>query len=69
MDFKEICNLWPTARELSEDMGVPLPTVNNWKARNRVPAKYWRRMLIKADHRHIDVTTEDFIDAAEIAYE
>ena len=69
MDFYQICAEWPTARELAEDLHISVRTVEAWRYNNRVPPRYWNAMLLAAEKRHLNVTINDFVEAAVDAYE
>ena len=57
-----ITPIWPTWKELSDDLGVPYTTVWSWKVRNRIPADYEQKIIAAAKARGVELTLQDFAD-------
>lgn len=45
---------WTTSRELANELGVSAAAVRKWRARNRIPARYWPRLAQVAQRHGVD---------------
>lgn len=50
-DFKSVISLWPTTKQLAEDLGESYANVRQWRRRNRIPATHWDRLVQAARRR------------------
>ena len=66
MTHSDILNLWPSLTDLARDMGKPIPTVGNWKSRNRIPMEYWVRLVRAAARRDIPLTYGQLAEAVSL---
>lgn len=55
-----ITPIWPTWKDLSDDLGLPYTTVWSWKVRNRIPAEYDGDIIAAAIGRGHVLTLEQF---------
>lgn len=46
-----IKHIWPTVRELADDLGLPYTTVHSWSVRGRIPADYDMALIDAAKSR------------------
>jgi len=64
--FADLINLWPSAVELSRDVGVKEVTARAWKARG-IPAEYWADIVSAAGRRDFQgITIELLADIASM---
>lgn len=57
--FQDVIHLWPTKRELSEDLGVLLSRVEKWYVRDTLPGPAWSAAVSSAQVRGIALDYED----------
>jgi hypothetical protein len=57
--MKHILSLWPTVKDLSDDLGLPYTTVHSWAARGRVPASHDLALIRAASSRGHSLTLEE----------
>lgn len=62
MDHRDVIRLWPTHQALADLLGCTRANVQSMDRKNRIPAKYWVRMM-QADDR---IAGEDLIWHARI---
>lgn len=48
--------------DLAKDVGAPVSRVIKWRTRNRVPAEYWRALLVAAEKREIAASPEMLVE-------
>ncbi|MCK4820388.1 hypothetical protein KA005_31780 [bacterium] len=60
----EIIDLWPSMRVLADEINENLPKVNQWKARNSIPSKFWVELVSLAQDRDIAITYKMLAEAA-----
>ena len=60
----EIIDLWPSMRVLADEINESLPKVNQWKARNSIPSKFWVSLVALAQNRDIAITYKMLAEAA-----
>jgi hypothetical protein len=51
MTFQDVIDLWPTARDLGEDLGEKTATVHKWRQRNAIPGDQWLALYHAAKAR------------------
>ena len=54
----ELIGLWPSRRELAEDVGVMTDRVHKWAQANAIPARFHQRILESAKSREFAVSAE-----------
>lgn len=54
--FRDVVSLWPTMRQMAEDLDVPLERVKKWRQRNRIPPLYWEPIIDAAYRYGADLT-------------
>jgi hypothetical protein len=54
----QVVDLWPSARELAEDIDEKPFTTQKWRTRNRIPDRAWKRVVEAAQSRQYPVTIE-----------
>ncbi|KII11384.1 hypothetical protein [Phaeobacter sp. S60] len=60
--FKDIIDLWPSRKELAEDVGASLMAVHHWHGRDRIPAEYDAKLLDAACARNIPLHWRRLMD-------
>ena len=56
--MQNIIQIWPTVRDISEDLGVPYTTAHSWFTRGRIPAAYDLALVSAAKKRGVSLTLE-----------
>ena len=56
--MEHIFHIWPTVKEMSDDLGLPYTTVHSWKDRGRIPADYDFELIEAAKNRGHSLTLE-----------
>ena len=56
--MEQIISLWPSMRDLAEDLGQPYSTVTSWKQRGSIPAKFDLDLIAAASGRGKSLTLE-----------
>lgn len=65
MTHAEIINLWPTVAVFAADIGAQYETAKAMKRRSVIPARYWVRLVEKAEQRNFQpVNLEILANAA-----
>lgn len=62
--FRDVMELWPTVGQFAEEIGVPAPTANKWRQRNRVPPGFWSAILGTRKARKAKVTADLLVTLA-----
>ena len=57
-----ITPIWPTWKDLSDDLGLPYTTVWSWGVRDSIPAEYDAEIIAAARKRGGDLTLEMLAD-------
>lgn len=67
--YGAIINLWPNAEEFARDLGISGVRARQWRARNGIPAGYWRAIIDAAERRGFEGVSLDALSriAAEPA--
>ena len=58
-----IINLWPSLSDLAADLRKPYSTVNAWKQRGSIPAKFDLALIEAAKQRGQRLTLEQLAEA------
>lgn len=58
LGMEHIKHIWPTVRELADDLGLPYTTVHSWSVRGRIPPERDFDIIAAAAQRGIAVTYE-----------
>ena len=61
--MQQIFSLWASLAELASDIGKPYPTVNAWKQRGSIPAKFDLDLIEAATRRGKVLTLEQLAQA------
>lgn len=61
--MEKIISLWPSMSELAADLRKPYSTVNAWKQRGRIPAKFDLDLIEAANKRGAALTLEQLAAA------
>lgn len=59
--LQDIFGIWPSLRELADEIGEKHSTVRKWRKRKRIPDSAWHRIIEKAAVRRKLLTVEDFV--------
>ena len=61
---RDIISLWPTRRELADEIGAKVAAVHKWAAANRIPSD-WQYKVVQAANRRgfTEVTSEAMLIA------
>jgi hypothetical protein len=65
-NMKVIIRLWPTIRDLAEDVGVSTNTALSWSSNGSIPAKYDVALVRAAEVRGIALTYENLAMARSV---
>lgn len=57
-DVRGLIDLWPTRRELADEVFTTVDRVHKWAQSGAIPARFHARFLRAADLRGFDVTAE-----------
>ena len=63
--FASIINLWETPAQLAEDLGEEVGTVRQWRNRDSLPDRVWKKTVEAAQARGLEGVTLEVL--AEIA--
>lgn len=55
---RELIDLWPSRRELADDIGTTVERVQKWARFQSIPAKYHLAVLEAAERRGLAVTAD-----------
>ena len=58
LSLREVLDLWPSPKDLADDLGEKQATVQKWRDRNRVPAKKLHGLLLSARKRRFKVSAK-----------
>jgi uncharacterized protein YjcR len=61
--METLAHIWPTVRELADDLGLPYTTVHSWAARGRIPATHDLDLIEAAKRRGQELTLEQLAQA------
>ncbi len=61
----KIINLWPSMSDLAADLGKPYSTVNAWKQRGSIPARFDLELIKSAAKRGVTLTLEQLAEARQ----
>lgn len=61
--MEHIRRIWPSAKELADDLDRPYTTVHSWFARDRVPAAHDLELVEAAARRGKNLTLEELARA------
>lgn len=56
--MEHIKHIWPTVRELADDLGLPYTTVHSWSVRGRIPSERDFEIIEAAAKRGVTITFE-----------
>ena len=56
--MEHIKHIWPTVRELADDLGLPYTTVHSWSNRGRIPSERDFEIIAAAQRRGHALTFE-----------
>jgi hypothetical protein len=60
-------HIWPTVKEMSEDLGIPYTTVHSWARRGRIPADHDLDLIEAAARRGKSLTLAELAAARRAA--
>lgn len=58
LGMEHIKHIWPTVRELADDLGLPYTTVHSWSVRGRIPSERDFEIIAAAAKRGHTITFE-----------
>lgn len=62
--FSDVVNLWPTAVELGNELGLRnKTTAKQWRIRNYIPAEFWADIIANAKRRGYPGVTPESLTA------
>jgi hypothetical protein len=66
-NFNEVIGLWGTVTAFSRDTGIPENLSKSYKARNSLPAHWWKRVVAAAEARgFVQITFEKLAEIAAL---
>lgn len=65
--MQHIRHIWPTVKDIADDLGVPYTTAHSWGVRGRIPADYDLDLIEAAKKRGKLLTLEELAEARRIA--
>jgi len=57
----ELLSQWPSRRVLAEELGLPMPTVQQWAYHGRIPAAWQLPVVRAAQARGLDHVTAEWM--------
>jgi hypothetical protein len=57
--MEHLQHIWPTIRDIADDLGLPYTTVHSWAGRGNIPACYDADLIEAAARRGSALTLED----------
>ena len=65
--FVDILDLWETDAEIGRICGVPGNNIAQWRRRQKIPTRYWRKLLSDLPNQGVEgLTVDHFLDLEEI---
>lgn len=64
--MQHIKHIWPTVREIADDLGVPYTTAHSWEVRGRIPASYDFALIEAASKRGKALTLIELAEARNV---
>lgn len=61
--ISDIFAIWPSTKEMADDLGQKYDTVLRWKLRKRIPSTAWPTIIEKAAARETLVTAAQLLAA------
>ena len=61
--MKHIKHIWPTIKEVADDLGVPYTTAHSWSLRGRIPSDYDFDLILAAKKRGKKLTLKELAEA------
>lgn len=59
--IRALIDLWPTRRDLAEDVPTTVDRVHKWAVKNNIPSRYHNSVLLAARRRGFPVDAEQLI--------
>jgi hypothetical protein len=53
--------VWPNARVMADELGLPADTVRRWQNRKRIPVSAWPVIIEKAARRDVLITAAQLL--------
>lgn len=63
--MQHIKHIWPTIKEVADDLGVPYTTAHSWSVRGRIPSDYDLDLILAAKKRGKKLTLEELARARQ----
>lgn len=61
--MQHIKHIWPTVKDIADDLAVPYTTAHSWIARGRIPAGYDLALIAAAKKRGKALTLKQLAEA------
>lgn len=61
-ELLDIFNIWPSLKDMADDLDEKYDTVKRWRNRKRIPSKAWPRIIEKAARREHLVTAAKLLE-------
>lgn len=65
--MQHIRHIWPTVKDIADDLGIPYTTAHSWGVRGRIPADYDLDLIEAARKRGKRLTLEELAEARRAA--
>ena len=65
--MQHIRHIWPTVKDLADDLAIPYTTAHSWAARGRIPADYDDDLIAAAQKRGIKLTRDELASGRKAA--
>lgn len=62
--FRDLMCLWPTVGAFADEIGIPAPTANKWRQRDRIPPGFWLSILGTRKAKKAKVTADLLVELA-----
>jgi hypothetical protein len=67
--FRAVVDRWPSSDALAVSIGAKPEAVRKWRQRDRIPSKWWLRIIKAAEERGFDVTAHEMAEIAANSHE
>lgn len=61
-ELRDIFNIWPSIKDMADDLNEKYDTVKRWKNRKRIPSDVWPRIIEKAARKEHLVTAAQLLE-------
>jgi len=61
-ELRDIFGIWPSLKEMADDLNEKYDTVKRWRNRSRIPDTAWPKIIEKAARRERLVTAAELLE-------